>query len=55
MHIDTKVDSTKMLQDTSVECRALLAKLNNIVQTEDTMHVNLQDGTSKDLAVYPGI
>jgi hypothetical protein len=44
-----------MLRETSVECRALLAKLNNIVQTEDTMHICLNDGISNDLEVFPGI
>lgn len=33
-----KYDTTKMLKDTSVECRSLLAKLNNIVTTEESMH-----------------
>lgn len=31
-----------------------MAKLNNIVTTEDSMHYILSDGVSRELEVYPG-
>ena len=43
-----------MLKKTSMECRALMAKLNNIVTTEENMHLSLSDGMSRELEVYPG-
>lgn len=32
----------------------MLARLSNIVVTEENMHLHLPDGVSRDLEVYPG-
>jgi hypothetical protein len=47
-------DTTGALKKTHIECRALMAKLNNIVTTEESMHFTLSDGVSRELEVYPG-
>lgn len=39
-------DASVILQETKMECKALLAKLGNIVMSEDNMHKVLNDGLS---------
>jgi hypothetical protein len=39
-------DASVILQETKIECRALLAKLNTIVVCEESMHRQLNDGLS---------
>ena len=40
-----------MLKKTQVDCRAMLARLSNIVTTEEQMHLLLSDGLSGDICL----
>ena len=46
-------DASVILQETKVECKALLAKLNNIVTSEEQMHKVLNDGLSQEFELFP--
>lgn len=44
-----------MLSETKLECKALMAKLQNIVTTEEKIHYLLGDGISPDLDCYADV
>lgn len=48
-------DSSQLLMQTSKNCRALQARLQNIVTTDESMHKLLSDGWSNWFEIYDDI